>query len=272
MILAIGALYFSATFGQYAINMTLLAGFMDVPPIDGIYWSLYVEIQFYPYVALLIASNQIKRIEVWLWAWLAAAMLAHSSGSYRLQMLTISDFSCYFSAGAVRYRIRQGGVTLARCLLLLAAWAQAIFMCLVNLAPEDGTRDLAYIKAVVTIVVSLFFVVMLLVALRRTGFFATRSWLMVGSLTYPLYLLHQNIGYAIFNADYPEINRHLLFWATIALMLLAFHGVHAAIERPFATPFKRTLNRRLELTQSLMPGWVLRIRYGRSLIHAVERS
>ena len=32
---------------QYLINMTMFSGFVGVPPIDGVYWSLFVELKFF---------------------------------------------------------------------------------------------------------------------------------------------------------------------------------------------------------------------------------
>ena len=51
-ILLIGGKHFSASLSQYLINMTMLNGFFDVPSIDGVYWTLFVEIKFYFLVAL----------------------------------------------------------------------------------------------------------------------------------------------------------------------------------------------------------------------------
>ncbi|HET7776717.1 MAG TPA: hypothetical protein VFK74_10140 [Azospira sp.] len=83
---------------------------------------------------------------------------------------------------------------------------------------------------------------MFLVALGRTGFLGRRPWLTLGALTYPLYLLHQNIGYMIFNAWYPLVDPHLLLWGTVVLMLLASHGIHVLVERRLAKRLKQLLS------------------------------
>ena len=70
-------------------------------------------------------------------------------------------------------------------------------------------------------------VLMLMVALGLTAALGRVRWTLLGGLTYPLYLLHENIGFMVFNAAYPRWNAHLLFWGTLGAMLLA----SAAIER-----------------------------------------
>ena len=59
--LAIGASDYSASINQYLINMTLLSDFMNVPPMDGVYWSLFVELKFYAFVAVIIHDSLVSR-------------------------------------------------------------------------------------------------------------------------------------------------------------------------------------------------------------------
>ena len=95
---------------------------------------------------------------------------------------------------------------------------------------------------VVAGIITIFFAVMMLVSLRRTAFFGRTRWLLIGSLTYPLYLLHQNIGFMVFNIAYPSVNAHILFFGTIAAALASAYVVHYFIERRFSAPIKVTLN------------------------------
>jgi peptidoglycan/LPS O-acetylase OafA/YrhL len=100
-----------------------------------------------------------------------------------------------------------------------------------------------------------FFLTMLAVAARRTGRVGHWRWVALGALTYPLYLLHQNIGYMIFNAAYPRVSAHLLFWGTIALMLALSYAVHATIERPLARPLKSLLNSLFDALAAIGRPW-----------------
>jgi peptidoglycan/LPS O-acetylase OafA/YrhL len=47
-----GGYHHPAPFRVYLLNMTMLSGFFGVPSIDGVYWSLFVELQFYFLVLL----------------------------------------------------------------------------------------------------------------------------------------------------------------------------------------------------------------------------
>jgi peptidoglycan/LPS O-acetylase OafA/YrhL len=96
-------------------------------------------------------------------------------------------------------------------------------------------------SSIVISILTAFFLVMLLVSLRRTGSIASFRWPLAGAISYPLYLLHQNIGYMVFNHLYPAINAHVLLWGTIIVVVAAAYVVHAVFERRLASRMKIAL-------------------------------
>jgi len=69
----LGGERYSATLGQYLVNMTMLSDFLGVEPIDGVYWSLFVEIRFYILVALVLIIGRIHQVQALLVVWLLAS-------------------------------------------------------------------------------------------------------------------------------------------------------------------------------------------------------
>ena len=68
------------TLTQFAANLTMMHSFLgDIPAIDGVYWSLMVELAFYFWMGLLFAGGLLRRIELVAWLWLVVA-LENSSG------------------------------------------------------------------------------------------------------------------------------------------------------------------------------------------------
>lgn len=263
--LIIGGDRFHASVGQYLINMTMLSGFLHVPPIDGVYWSLFIELQFYAFVALLLALGQIPRAQIWLYLWLLAVLVAQYMDIPRLRIMLIAPYAAYFIAGATCYLIRTQGINAARGGLLTASWLLALYQFTRAVGWFERRFHTDFSTFVVAAIITAFFLMMLAVATRRTGRFAHWRWVALGSLTYPLYLLHQNIGYMVFNAIYPQVNAHLLFWGTIALMLVMSYAVHATVERPLSRPLKAGLNSlfdALALVWRPWHGWISRFGRG----------
>jgi peptidoglycan/LPS O-acetylase OafA/YrhL len=88
-------------------------------------------------------------------------------------------------------------------------------------------------------IISVFFLVILLVSLRKTRWFGQRRWVMLGALTYPLYLIHQNIGYMMIDRTYPALNPHAVFWGTVFIVLAVSFAINFLVERPASGPFRR---------------------------------
>lgn len=254
-ILWLGGDRYSAGLPQYLVNMTMLSGFVGVPSIDGVYWSLFIEMQFYVLVAAVIAIGRIGQAQWFLVAWLLATAALALFPVGPLRTLLIADYAMYFIAGAACFLIWSQGPTLTRHAMvgasLLLAWHQSLS----GLDRFHAHFGSALDPVVVGAIVALFFAVMLLVAHRRMGLLGQRRWLLVGALTYPLYLIHQNIGFMLFNAGYPAVNRHLLFWGVIALMLALSYVLHAVVERRAARALKRFSEAAWDLPVNLLAQW-----------------
>lgn len=88
---------------------------------------------------------------------------------------------------------------------------------------------------------------MFFIAQRWTGKLAHKRWLVLGALTYPLYLIHQNIGYMLFDQLYLSINPHLLFWGTLGLMLILAYGIYAVFEKCLTRQIRQILEQVLKV-------------------------
>lgn len=227
------------SFSQYLVNLTMLSAFLNVPSIDGSYWSLFVEVRFYVLVAALMAIGGMARAELALALWLAAAVLLNAHPIGVLNFVLIADYAAHFIAGAIFYLIWSCGLSTFRVCMLAVAWVMVMRHATGEIAQLEQNFKQAFEILVVLGVVTCIFLVMLLVSLRKTGVFMRMDWALVGALTYPLYLLHQMIGYIVFNLAYPTLNAHLVFWGTIVCMLLAAYLVHVKVETKYGALLRR---------------------------------
>ncbi|MFU2325563.1 acyltransferase family protein [Pseudomonas sp. NFX98] len=240
--LAIGQPRYTATLYQYLINMTFLSNLTDVPAIDGVYWSLFVEIQFYLMISILLGFRKIEKIETYLVFWLIISATAEILGFEQLRSILITDYAAYFIAGATFYIIWAKGVTKTRTFLLLGALALACYTAIVWAELLETKYSTDYNPLIVCGMIVLFFMTFSLIATNKTGTIGLVNWTALGALTYPLYLLHQMIGFMIFNVAYPAVNPHILLWGTIALMVGGSYMVHKKIEAPMASFLKKFLS------------------------------
>jgi peptidoglycan/LPS O-acetylase OafA/YrhL len=99
--------------------------------------------------------------------------------------------------------------------------------------------------ATVIVIITLFFVILFMVSTRKTGVLGNGSWTVLGVITYPLYLIHQNIGFMLFNWMHPQLNVHLIFWGTLMAMLFISYLIHSLFEKRIAKTVKIRLDKLL---------------------------
>lgn len=247
--IAIGTPWYSATIGQYLANMTMLSEFVGVPSIDGVYWSLFVEMRFYAFVAVVLLIGKIHQAQSFIIFWLITSVMLEILHLGKLRYLLLVGNSAYFIAGATYFLIWSQGITLTRVCIIIVSWLLAVYQSVTVLPIFEKHYKASMNPYVVAGVITGFFFIMLFVSLRRTGSFGQKRWLLVGALTYPLYLLHQNIGFMVFNIAYPSVNSHLLFWGTIVTVLALAFAVHIFVEKRFSLHLKNFINRVLDHAQ-----------------------
>lgn len=207
------------SFSGWLANLTMVPAWLGVRPIDDVYWTLLVELQFYGLVAIVLALRQLHRVELLLWAWLVVTWLP---GGAALQA-----YGAFFIGGAACYLVSTGRRPYA---LLLAAWASCIASALAVVPEVNHAFARAQLSPwIVGALVSLFFAAMLLVATRRVDVKPSPTALALGGLTYPLYLLHDQIGLRLFR--YLELPPWLAFaCALFAILGLSWYVYR--LERP----------------------------------------
>ena len=253
IISTIGAPRFSASVGQYLINMTMLGGFIGTQPIDGSYWSLFVEIRFYCLIVLVLLIRKIKYIQSILSIWLLASIGLEILPIGRLRDLFISDYSGFFIAGSTYYIIWASGFSIIRMFTVILAWGLSISQSLGRTAFLENHYATEINSYVVSCIVTAFFVVMLMVSGKKMGVIGRMQWTSIGALTYPLYLLHQNIGYILFNTLYPAINQHILLLGVIVGLIGISFVVYKIIEKPLAAYLKISITALSNSIELLIP-------------------
>ena len=204
MLITAGALYVLAGAGRHIDvvqligNATMLPQYVGVEMIDGVYWTLAVEIKFYALVWLLIVSRQISRLEIALYLWLAATAVAETIDvGGIIRSVIVFPYGAHFAAGGFFYRVYESGWTRGRAIAL----AVALPLCVVSSVSQidqfvDVNRITMGMKIATAAVLSAAFVCFAL--LRRLQSIRWPAGVaLAGALTYPLYLTH-NVGKAIF--------------------------------------------------------------------------
>ncbi len=172
---------------QYLGNMTIVGPTFGVKPVDGAYWSLGVEMIFYVlvYGLWLLKLETRWRVMCWIWLVLSAVItFIDRSGLVFLKMLHVGlllNYTPLFVLGILCYqlmknRVRKSDVALVFACLLVAS---------------------ALFKGSEVVVIGLSAGIIAALSMMKAQIRIPKIVIWLGAISYPLYLLHQNIGYIV---------------------------------------------------------------------------
>jgi peptidoglycan/LPS O-acetylase OafA/YrhL len=232
-VLIFGQPNFTTGPGQWLANLAIAAPVLHHPYMDSAYWSLVIEITFYGWVTLFIATGLFpRRIDAIVLGWLCLSMANELTIDARfMENIFLADDAGYFATGLMIYEIYRGRRDLMVYCILGLSTGVAIFHAVHSLAwlrSHSGTAFDSWIVAAIclTSIVAIF----LATRIRR---FPLPPALItaVGGLTYPLYLLHQQIGYTLLVRMAPS-NAKLETTAIVLCIGFASWILWQYVERP----------------------------------------
>lgn len=216
--LAVGAGHYDVTRTQWFANLFIAAPFLGQPYVDTVYWSLVIEVVFYAWIAIFIALGWFpRRIDALILVWLAITFANELTIDAPIfEKFFIADDSGFFAVGLLIYQHYRGRRGIRFWSLFALAMGTAIFQATHKLerlgAHPDSTFDP---KVVAVICIVAFFGVFLATRIKRVPL-PGKVVLAAGGMTYPLYLLHMQMGYVIFTATSPHDHAR-----TVVAMILA---------------------------------------------------
>ena len=220
---------------QILMNFTMIQGIFEIPNIDGVYWSLLAELFFYFLMSTLYYLNLLKNIKIIAIIWLIWMILNKSGlfpfGEYFLNL----KYGMFFLAGIFFYNLKFKKGDFFDHLIILSCLFTAIYV-------NGKTYNL--------IIYPIWFATFYLFIGGKLSYFNWAPLLFLGSISYPLYLLHQNIGYALITYLYTYFpNYFIVILSTSLMMFLLAWLVIKYLENPLSLFLKHKFLSNLNLSE-----------------------
>ena len=244
-ITVLGGPRIQASVWQWLANIAIAAPAFDQPYMDSAYWSIVVEVVFYGWVAIFIAAGLFSsRLSPLVAAWLLVSIVNEVFiDSFLLRKLLITNYSGFFAAGLMLYALHAGRRDALIWSLLGAATLLGAFQS-DWVAASIVSRSNTGLSRIVVAAASVGAVALVGACARiRRLPVSSATALAIGAMTYPLYLLHQMLGYIIFNQLEGWASPAVLVAVALAAVLALSWIVQRFAERPTQRIVKRGLSR-----------------------------
>jgi len=224
------------------LNVLMFHEYLDVRHVDGVYWTLTVELTFYFWMFILYLTSRIDKVEG-VFIFLIIISVLHSFEIlnvpiliYKILMLRYLPF---FMAGICFYKIINKDSILV-----------SVGILLLSLISTIAIYSLKHF-----IIFSIFYGVFYLALSGRMKFLSFKPLVFMGSISYSLYLIHSNIGFVIINKFYEmQWNPLLAILSSVFTSILLATIISKYIEMPLLkyirTYYKENKNTSTTTTQS----------------------
>ncbi|MEJ8801153.1 acyltransferase family protein [Pontibacter sp. H249] len=247
LFLTFAVLYYGrgdVTFKQLLYNLTMFQAFLGVENVDGAYWSLTEELVFYVVIFGALMLGLINKVKLWTGAMLALAIgglfLNPELGGIQKNVQSVVKYFNLFVAGIIFYQIYlQQKIKITH--------AAGLILCLGIALLYGYGSYLPYFNHKIEIAVIIgFFALFTLLVLGKLAFLQKYKWMLfMGEISYPFYLLHQEIGLTFRRLF--ETESQLVHIALVAVIFVFITLLATIINRNIEHSTSRVVKKKLKV-------------------------
>jgi len=215
--------------GTLLLNFLMFHEYFGISHVDGVYWTLTIELAFYFWILIIFCFGQIKNIEKILILWLCCSALLSFYGldekiDHRLKSFFILDYIELFAAGICFYKYKIKNHNLFTHI--------TIFLAVITIYFSYTFK--------ISLGISLMYLLFWLITIGKIKILGSKVFVYFGTVSYSLYLIHQNVGYIIINKAYLYGYDPILGVVTaFVISLLLANLIMIYVERPCLRKFRK---------------------------------
>ncbi len=232
--------------GDVLVNLTMFQDPLGSPPVAEVYWTLWAELRFYLLFSLLVWWGlTYRRVAGFCVGWLGAVTVAKAvvPDGGLVHVVLMTDYAPLFTGGIGCYLLYRFGRTPLAWGIVACSFALSVPAALHRAGLEATSVQAAPPRWGAVVLLAVCFALIAAVALGGLSRVRGRWLVAVGALTYPLYLLHLELGATVIRGWQGIVPAPLLVVLVTGLTVLLAWLVHRYVERPVAPLLRRALTR-----------------------------
>lgn len=223
------------------LNFTMLQMYFGAHSVDGAYWTLTCEVMFYVlilFVCLFKGKNNGAHVILGWFLLQIVLMIIPGNGLVALmkKFNLYLYFHCFMAGGVVsllekQWLAKEASQKLPALMIVALCFALVFFVSQQFIAHEFDSGLFMGISVLLLIISVVLYVKMGGVQSWVNKLLSPLAW--IASISYPLYLLHQNIGYIIISKmEAAGLTNEIFILIPITVILLAAWLIHRFVEQP----------------------------------------
>lgn len=233
-----GSGYREISVKQFLVNLIFLQRALGEQFIDGVYWTILIELRFYMLVAIFLAFRLFRFYPYFLPVWAILSILEYWNIPIGpVKQLFITAYGYYFAAGSAFYLLYRRRNMRIACLTIILSLVVALPKAAEMYVRNNDSG--AAVPAATLVVIC--YVLMAVVATRRCEGINWPWLTALGGLTYPLYLIHEDIGFILMRHINVIENGLLITLLTAVIVLIGAWIINTQFERAVVPVFRRWL-------------------------------
>ncbi|HWM03768.1 MAG TPA: acyltransferase [Actinophytocola sp.] len=225
------------------VNLTMFQQPLGEGHLAEVYWTLWAELRFYLLFSLVVWWGlTYRRVVAFCLAWLGAVTVTKAVvvDGHLIHIVLMTDYAPLFTAGIGFYLMYRFGQTLMSWGIVAASFVLAVPAVRFRASLEAYHGEIVQ-RWPAVVLLAVCFLLMGAVALGWLNWVRGRWLVVLGAMTYPLYLLHLDLGGTLLYLWQWDVPPPLLVVLVTAAMMLLAWLVHRYVERPFAPLLKQGL-------------------------------
>lgn len=204
---------------QFLINLTMLSGYVSVKAVDGAYWFMFAILKFYFLVSMLILFNLVKIQKYFAGIWLFASLILTFFHIPKLGFFLIPNYAPFLISGMIFYSAKKDGWDSYKYFIIITSFLFSLYIIYIKILGFNSHYSTELSLSVVFVIISFIYLFMFLTSINNKTIKLPKYFTTLGACTYPLYLIHQNFGFMLFNNYGHLANKYVVLMLTFLFML-----------------------------------------------------